>query len=301
MGMLNGERVHPSYQTASGPIPYNLMNDYMFRVVLQENELVLRGLTGSLLNLDQSEIKSAVITNPIKLGEQIDDKTFVLDIHVLLNDDTHMNLEMQVLNEGNWPERSLSYLCRSFDNLQHGQDYNESKCAIHIGILDFTLFKEYPEFYASYKMLNVKNHHVFSDKFVLNVLDLTQIELATDEDRQCEIDYWARLFKAKTWEDLRMVVEKNKYMRAAAEEMYERNADEAIREKCRAREEYYRRQRWIQKQLEEKDQALVEKDQALVEKDQIIAEREQTIDAMVRERAEDKRLIAELQAELSNR
>lgn len=97
-----------------------------------------------------------------------------------------------------------------------------------------------------------------------------------------------------------MIVEKNKYMRAAAEEMYERNADEAIREKCRAREEYYRHQRWIQKQLEDQKRALEEKDQALEEKDQIIAEREQTIDAMTRERAEDKRLIAELQAKLSN-
>ena len=131
--------------------------------------------------------------------------------------------------------------------------------------------------------------------------------ILTDEDRQCETDYWARLFKAKTWEDLRMVVEKNKYMRAAAEEMYERNADEAIREKCRAREEYYRHQRWIQKQLEEKDHALEEKDQIIAEREQTIdamarerAEREQTIDAMTRERAEDKRLIAELQAKLSN-
>ena len=147
----------------------------------------------------------------------------------------------------------------------------------------------------------MKNHHVFSDKFVLNVLDLTQIELATDEDRQCEIDYWARLFKAKTWEDLRMVVEKNKYMRAAAEEMYERNADETIREKCRAREEYYRHQRWIQKQLEEKDQIIAEREQTIDAMARERAEREQTIDAMVRERAEDKRLIAELQAELSNR
>ena len=147
----------------------------------------------------------------------------------------------------------------------------------------------------------MKNHHVFSDKFVLNVLDLTQIELATDEDRQCEIDYWARLFKAKTWEDLRMVVEKNKYMRAAAEEMYERNADETIKEKCRAREEYYRHQRWIQKQLEEKDQIIAEREQTIDAMARERAEREQTIDAMVRERAEDKRLIAELQAELSNR
>ena len=98
-----------------------------------------------------------------------------------------------------------------------------------------------------------------------------------------------------------MVVEKNKYMRAAAEEMYERNADEAIREKCRAREEYYRRQRWIQKQLEEKDQIIAEREQTIDAMARERAEREQTIDAMVRERAEDKRLIAELQAELSNR
>ena len=59
-----------------------------------------------------------------------------------------------------------------FDRLQRGEDYAESGCAIHIGILDFTLFEEVPEFYACYKMLNVKNHHVFNEKFVLNVLDL---------------------------------------------------------------------------------------------------------------------------------
>ena len=42
----------------------------MFRGVLQENEFVLRGLIGALLNLEQSEIKSTVITNSIKLGEK---------------------------------------------------------------------------------------------------------------------------------------------------------------------------------------------------------------------------------------
>ena len=229
----------------------------MFRVVLQENKFVLRGLIGSLLHLDQGDIRSVEIKNPIKLGEQIDDKTFVLDIEILLNNNTCLNLEMQVLNEGDWVDRSLSYLCRAYDELQHGEDYSEAKCAIHIGILDFTLFKECPEFYASYKMINVKNHHVFSDKFILNVLDLTQIKLATDVDRLCELDHWAELFKAKTWEELRMIAEKNPYMIEAAEEMYARNADETIRAKCQAREDYYRHQRRIQKQLRNKRMRLV--------------------------------------------
>ena len=118
-----------------------------------------------------------------------------------------------------------------------------------------------------------------SDKFALHVLDLTQIELATDEDCLYGIDHWARLFKAKTWEDLCMVVEQNEYMDAAAEEIYRRNADENIKDQCFAREEYFRRQRWIKetlekqrKELDEKTEIIAQKDRALAEKDRIIAE-----------------------------
>ena len=280
----------------------------MFRVVLQENEFVLRGLIESLLNLDQSAIKSVEIKNPIKLGEQMDDKTFVLDIEILLNNNTCLNLEMQVLNEGDWTDRSLIYLCRLYDDLQHGDDYSETKRAIHIGILDFTLFKECPEFYARNMLMNVKNHHIFSDKFVLNVLDLTQIELATDEDRLCELDHWAELFKAKTWEDLRMIAEKNQYMSEAAEEMYARNADETIRAKCQAREDYYRHQRRIQKQLEdqkntiaEKEQTIAEKEQTIAEKEQTIAEKEQAIAAQQQTIAEKEQTIVAQQQMLSDK
>lgn len=42
---------------------------------------------------------------------------------------------MQVANRMNWRERSITYLCRSFDILQHGQDYSEAKPVIHIGSL----------------------------------------------------------------------------------------------------------------------------------------------------------------------
>ena len=275
--MLKSRSVDSSFQTASGPIPYNLTNDYMFHIVLQENEFVLRGLIGSLLQLDQSEIKSVKVTNPISLGDEIDSKVFVLDIHVLMNDDTVINLEMQIVRQEYWPERSLSYLCRSYDSLYRGEEYGKAKRAIHIGILDFTLFKENPEFYASNKLLNVKNHHLFSDKFILNVLDLTKIELATDEDRLCEIDHWARLFKAKTWEDLRMIAEKNQYMNEAAAEIYMRNSDENIREQCLAREEYWKHERWVRNQIEEKDRTIADQEQTITDQKQTITDQKQTI------------------------
>lgn len=160
-----------SLQEAHGIIPYNMTNDYMFRAVLQTNNKVLRGLICSLLHLSNDEIISAEITNPIILGESIENKEFCLDISVLLNNNTIINLEMQVANMLNWPNRSILYLCRSFDNPKRGQNYQETMPAIHIGFLDYTLFKEYPEFYATHKLINVKNHHIYSDNFILSMVD----------------------------------------------------------------------------------------------------------------------------------
>ena len=156
-------------------------------------------------------------------------------------------------------------------------------------------------------MLNVKNHHVFSDKFVLNVLDLNHIELATDGDRLCEIDHWARLFKAKTWEDLRMIADKNRYMNEAAAEIYMRNADENIREQCLAREEYWKHERWVQNQIEEKDRTIANQEQTITDQKRTITDQkrtitdqEQTITDQKQMLADQHRMIAELQEKLNN-
>ncbi|MDE6913413.1 MAG: Rpn family recombination-promoting nuclease/putative transposase [Lachnospiraceae bacterium] len=79
-----------TFQNATGRIDYTLMNDYMFRAVLQQNENVLKGLISSLLHLNPETIKSTTILNPIELGKVYDEKTFVLDIKVMLNDATIM-------------------------------------------------------------------------------------------------------------------------------------------------------------------------------------------------------------------
>ena len=74
---------------------------------------------------------------------------------------------------------------------------------------NFTLFKEMPEFNALYQLLNVKTKTLYSEKFSIHVIDLSRIDLATEEDLHYGIDRWAKLFKTKTWEDLRMIT-KNK-------------------------------------------------------------------------------------------
>ena len=126
-------------------------------------------------------------------------------------------------------------------------------------------------------MLNVKNHLLYSDKFTLSVIDLNHINLATEEDKAYGIDYWAALFKAKTWEDLRMLVKNNENLQEAAELLYVANSDEIVRQQCIAREEAERRERTLernnrllQEKLNKVQQTLAENQNALAEKDKEI-------------------------------
>jgi predicted transposase/invertase (TIGR01784 family) len=236
---------------SSGKLDFPMTNDYLFRALLQKNNRVLKGLIGSLLHMNVDSIVSAIIQNPIELGKSFDDKTFILDVKVLLNNRKFIDLEMQVINYYDWPERSLSYLCRNFDNLSRGDEYINVKSVHQIGILDYTLFEEYPEFYATYGILNIRNHHVYSSKLRLSVLDLTHIDMATDEDKTYKIDYWARLFKSSTWEDLNMLAQSDVIIKDAAETVYEISQDKLIREQMEAREANIRSEKSLRKHYED--------------------------------------------------
>ena len=249
----------------TGTIGYPLMNDYMFRSVMQSNENVLKGLLCSLLHLNPNDIWSVQILNPIELGKKISDKDFILDIKILMNNNTSINLEMQVNNRYNWPERSLVYLSRLFDGLNTGEAYKAVKPAFQIGILNFTPFPRYPEFFSTYKMLNIKNYHKYSDKFTIHVLDLTQIHLAAKEDKKYGLDKWARLFNALTWEDFKMISAGNKSMQEAGETLFALNGDDRIRDRCEAREDYRRTWDGVKQEIEELKSSNRKKDAEITE------------------------------------
>ena len=208
---------------------------------------------------------------------------------------------MQVTNKLNWPNRSVSYLCRSFNQLNRGEDYDNIKPVIHIGFLDYTLFDEYPEFYATYKLLNIKNHHVYSSNFDLRVVDLTQIELATDEDKQFHIDYWAALFKSTTWEDMKMLAEKNEYLNEASNTIFRLSADEEIQKRCQDREDYYSDIRSYKKENARLNTVIAEKDTIIAQKETVITQKETVIAQKNTALAEMSERIKELEAQLASK
>ena len=288
-----------SLKEATGKLDYRLTNDCMFHVVFQKNPKALLGLCASLLHMHPEEIRSVEVLNPLEFKNLPTDKAFVLDLKVMLNDDRILNFEVQVVDEKDWPERSLTYACRTFDQLQKGETYLDVKPIRQIGFLDYDLKEFTPEFYATYQLLNVMNHELYSDKFALSVVNLNQIELATEEDRKYGIDHWARLFKATTWEAIKKMAQENEYISSAAETMFESSQDlsmriylEGVEEANRIRRTQEVRMEQAAAAIERKEAIIAEKEADLAEKNEIIAEREADL-------AEKNEIIAEKEAEIA--
>ena len=237
------------YKAAKGKLKYCMTNDYLFRMVLQRDKETLIRLICSVLHLKRKDVISAIIDNPIAPGATIENKEYQLDIVVILNNNTTVTIEMQIVDYHNWPIRSLAYICRKFDNVARGEDYNKTKAVYQISFLDFTLFDDHPEFFAKYQVRNAKDGYLYTDRFNMFVVDLNQTKLATDEDRLYGIDRWARLFKAKTWEEIKMIVKEDTSMNSTAEAIYKSVSDQRILEQCRIREDFIAHEKYQLEQL----------------------------------------------------
>ena len=202
----------------------SVTNDYAFKTVFK-NTKVLKGLLSAVLKIPEAEIKEIELPDPIINGEYPEDKTGILDIRVHLNRKQKINIEMQVLPFPFWEERTLFYLCRMFvEGLKHGMNYGELEKCIHISILEYNLFEE-GEYYTEIGICDLKTGRMYSDKLSLRVIQLNQLEKATEEEKQSGIYLWGKLISARDWEVLEMLAKENESMEEAVKELEKINAD----------------------------------------------------------------------------
>ena len=290
-----------SFQDATGPIDFRLTNDYIFKRILEKNEDVLRELIRTLLHLNMGEITHLHILNPIMPGDTLSERGIVLDVNVEINHNTRIDLEMQVVNHYDWPERSLYYACKNYLNLSKGDFYDRAVPSIQIGFLDYTLFEDHPTFYSTYRLMDTKDHYPYTDKLSIGVVDLTRIDLASEEDRHYNIDKWAKLFKAETWEDIRMLAKQDVFINKAGETYFRITADEHERQLAEGREDVLRRERAQKRRINELTNDLAKTSQELLESRQELGEQKQRIAEQDKRIAEQDKRIAELEALLTQK
>lgn len=291
-------------ESMHGQMKYTLMNDFLTKYSLQKDLYALKGLLSALLSVDLDSITAIEVLNPIEPADNISDKDCLLDIKLELNHSEIINIEIQSRFQDFWPERSLTYLCRTFDHLKAGENYTAVKPCLHIGILNTDLFKpDDPrftgEFYSEYRLLNTSTHTEYSRKFGIRVLSLNRLENASEEDKSNpnSLYQWARLFRSSTWEDLYMVAKENERMQSFVGTVRQLSAEEKVAQMCEARRRYNLDIATYEQYLSDRDNIIAAKESEIATKDSEIAAKDSEI---ATKDLEIKKLQAELEKMKNN-
>jgi predicted transposase/invertase (TIGR01784 family) len=182
-----------------GKLKYTLKNDILFKMLFVQYQDLLKRLIAELLGISYESIEQFEITNTEMPPETIGSKFCKLDINMTM-DGQRVNLEIQVANEGDFPERSLFHWAREYSSaIGEGEEYSMLPRTIIIGIVYFKMLR-CKEFHSEYQALEVTRHTQLTDKLDIHLFELPKLPKALSADKGLEL--WLSLFKARTEEEL---------------------------------------------------------------------------------------------------
>ena len=187
--------------TKGTKLEYTFKSDVLFKMLFVRHPGLLKRLVAVLLSIRLESIEQFDIVNTEMPPEEIGKKFCRLDISMIV-DRVKVNLEIQVEDEGNYPERSLFHWARIYSTaLPSGKDYSLLPRTIVISILGFKQFN-CKEVHSEYQVLEVNRHTLLTDKLGLHYFELPKLQGIDSIDTNSEKELWLALFHAETEEEL---------------------------------------------------------------------------------------------------
>ena len=148
----------------------SLKNDFSFKYLML-NEKVRKHFIADVLEIPVEEIRSVRLANTFLWKKYFRQKQGILDVLVELNDDSKVNIELQIKVMKAWDKRSLFYLAKMFtEDLQRGEKYHKLKKCICINIVDFHV-DEKPKYHRIYRLRDEEGCE-FSKLFEIHIIEL---------------------------------------------------------------------------------------------------------------------------------
>jgi len=184
------------------PLKFKMTHDLLFKMLFVKYPDLLRRLVAVLLDISYDSITEFIIANPEIPPATMGDKFCRLDINMIVNGQ-RVDLEIQVENEGNYPDRSLFIWAKEFSTgIAMGENYKNLPRTIVISILGFNQFPNEEKYHHEFQCLEVTTHAPLTDKMALHFYELKKLPPLAKNDKVNGKDLWLKLFRAETEEDL---------------------------------------------------------------------------------------------------
>lgn len=232
--------------------------DFAFKEIMYD-KTALKGFIAATMELKSADIRSVTIQNTDLRKIHADDKQGILDVNVLMNDNTEIDIEIQLSEILIWPERSTFYLAKKFvDQLKEGEPYSLLKKCASISILNFKLFKNESSFYSRFHISEDTRHFIYTDKVEFHIIELPKLPEEIQENSS-ELLLWAKFFAAEKKEDFEMLAEMNTGISSAYQRLQVISQDDAKRREYEAR----------MKAIRDYNQGMIEAEERGVEKGRV--------------------------------
>ena len=188
----------------------SLKADYAFKELFA-HEKVRKQFLSDVLDIPLEQIKSVRMANPFLRRTFRRQKQGIMDIALVLNDNTKINIEMQVYRQKHYTQRKLYYLARMYtDDLMIGEKYKKLRRCISISLVDFELLPDTERYHSIYRLRDEACREL-TDLWEIHIIELGK-ELTGHR-----VDDWIRVFNATSQEEIDQIARQNGRMEDVAE------------------------------------------------------------------------------------
>ena len=245
--------------------------DLVFKKIFGDvrNTDILADFLATVLAIKPSDISQIEILDNEIIPDILLSKFSRLDLRITINKVTSVNIEIQILNYGNYKERTLFYWAKMYTGeLQKNEDYINLKNAISINVIDFNLF-ECKEYHSTFKVFEEHRQELLTDKFRIDFLELRKAKDMKESGSMTDKkQMWMDFLNTNAEDDetlerlatespiMKKAVAVLRQMSADEKELYEiEQREKAVRDEISARA--YERQQGIQQGIEQERNAFI--------------------------------------------
>ena len=170
------------------------------------------------------------------LNDNKEDKNGRLDLRAVINGDTECDIEVQLAKHEKMAERFLYYWSKMYTaNLQIGDKYSELRKTISIIILDddFKLTKNLERPQTTWRIRESEaTHLVLTDYFEIIIIEIPKVVKAYQKTPNDEVLQWMLFLDNPEKEEVARIMEENKDIKEAKEELERISQDDILRRKA---------------------------------------------------------------------
>ena len=163
----------------------DVKTDYAFKKVFGSEDSkprLMSFLNAIIYNNSSNKIKDLTILDPYNIPMIKGMKDSFVDVKAVLENDTKVIIEMQVLNHKGFEKRVLYNAAKNYSTqLNHNEDYHLLNPVIALNIVDFNMFEDSTEVVTNFKLLEKQQFIDYSDDIELIFVELPKFNKTLDD------------------------------------------------------------------------------------------------------------------------